>query len=190
MKKIYILGVGILFLVSGCLMRTYTVEKPRTDLEVRGNRGYIAGGEKKEQAVSSSRLGKTRKYTVVEIELGKSKREIKKETSEKASLSQSQPPLSEVPATSNVEEEVVFKESTSSKKEEEKTGFTNEQPERKTYEQPEYRTYTVKKNDTLQKISRRFYGTTRRWLKIYKANKDILKSPDRVYPGQVLKIPQ
>ncbi|MCD6134792.1 MAG: LysM peptidoglycan-binding domain-containing protein [Candidatus Omnitrophica bacterium] len=182
MKKIYILGVGVLFLVSGCLVRTYTVEKPRTDLEVRGNRGYIAGGEKKEQAVSSSRLGKTRKYTVVEIELGKSKREIKKETSEKASLSQSQPPLSEVPATSNVEEEVVFKESTSSKKEEEKTGFTNEQPE--------YKMYTVKKNDTLQKISRRFYGTTRRWLKIYKANKDILKSPDRVYPGQVLKIPQ
>jgi len=135
-------------------------------------------------------LGKTRKYTVVEIELGKSKREIKKETSEKASLSQSQPSLSEVPATSNVEEEVVFKESTSSKKEEEKTGFTNEQPECKTYEQPEYKMYTVKKNDTLQKISRRFYGTTRRWLKIYKANKDILKSPDRVYPGQVLKIPQ
>ena len=178
MKKIYILGVGVLFVVSGCLVRTYTVEKPRTDLEVQGNQGYIVGG-KNQQAAPTSRLGKTRKYTVVEIELGKSKREVKKETSEETSLSQ--PSLPEASASS-VKEEAVFKESTPSKRVEEESTLTNEQPR--------YKTYTVKKNDTLQKISKRFYGTTRRWLKIYKANRDILKSPDRVYPGQVLKIPQ
>jgi len=50
--------------------------------------------------------------------------------------------------------------------------------------------YTVGKNDTLQKISQKFYGTTKNWVKIYKANKDTLKTPDRVYPGQVLNIPE
>ncbi|MBM3255022.1 MAG: LysM peptidoglycan-binding domain-containing protein [Candidatus Omnitrophica bacterium] len=49
--------------------------------------------------------------------------------------------------------------------------------------------YTVGKNDTLQKISNRFYGTTKKWLKIYEANKAVLKGPDKIYPGQVLSIP-
>ena len=49
--------------------------------------------------------------------------------------------------------------------------------------------YTVAKNDTLQKISKRFYGTTKRWMKVYEANKDVLRGPDKLYPGQTLKIP-
>lgn len=49
--------------------------------------------------------------------------------------------------------------------------------------------YTVAKNDTLQKISKKFYGTTKRWTKIYEANKDILRGPDKLYVGQALKIP-
>ena len=49
--------------------------------------------------------------------------------------------------------------------------------------------YTVQKGDTLQKISKKFYGTTQNWYKIYKANKEVLKSPDRIQPGQMLRIP-
>ncbi|MBI5145188.1 MAG: LysM peptidoglycan-binding domain-containing protein [Candidatus Omnitrophica bacterium] len=49
--------------------------------------------------------------------------------------------------------------------------------------------YTVQKNDTLQKISQKFYGTTKKWAKIYEANKDTLKGPNKIYPGQVLDIP-
>jgi nucleoid-associated protein YgaU len=49
--------------------------------------------------------------------------------------------------------------------------------------------YTVAKNDTLQKISNKFYGTTKRWMKIYEANKDVLSGPDKLYPGQTLNIP-
>ena len=52
------------------------------------------------------------------------------------------------------------------------------------------RTYKAKKGDTLQKISRRFYGTTKKWPLIYGANKNVLKGPDKVYPGQVLIIPK
>lgn len=49
--------------------------------------------------------------------------------------------------------------------------------------------YTVEKNDTLQKISKKFYGTTKKWPKIYDANKDVLSGPDKLYPGQTLNIP-
>ncbi|MDI6758674.1 MAG: LysM peptidoglycan-binding domain-containing protein [Candidatus Omnitrophota bacterium] len=49
--------------------------------------------------------------------------------------------------------------------------------------------YIVQKNDTLQKISQKFYGTAKKWHKIYNANKDTLKGPDKIYPGKELKIP-
>ena len=47
----------------------------------------------------------------------------------------------------------------------------------------------MQKGDTLQKISKKFYGTTQNWYKIYKANKEVLKSPNRIQPGQTLRIP-
>jgi nucleoid-associated protein YgaU len=49
--------------------------------------------------------------------------------------------------------------------------------------------YTVQKGDTLQKISNKFFGTTKKWLKIYEANRDTLKSPNKIYPGQDINIP-
>jgi nucleoid-associated protein YgaU len=49
--------------------------------------------------------------------------------------------------------------------------------------------YTVQKNDTLQKISQKFFGTTKKWTKIYELNKDVLKGPNKLYPGQVINIP-
>jgi len=49
--------------------------------------------------------------------------------------------------------------------------------------------YIVGKGDTLQKISQKFYGTTKKWVKIYEANKDALKGPNKIYPGQSINIP-
>jgi len=54
---------------------------------------------------------------------------------------------------------------------------------------PEYQEYTVQKGDTLQKISYKFYGKYGLWKKIYEANKSILKSPDSISVGQVIKVP-
>ena len=51
------------------------------------------------------------------------------------------------------------------------------------------RTYTVRRGDTLGKISQRFYGTTRRYMDIYEANRDKMSSPSNVEVGQVLVIP-
>ena len=51
------------------------------------------------------------------------------------------------------------------------------------------KTYVVVKGDSLSKIAKREYGNAREWNRIFEANKDILKDPDKIYPGQELKIP-
>ena len=51
------------------------------------------------------------------------------------------------------------------------------------------RTYTVVAGDTLSKIAKREYGDATKWHRIYEANKDTIKNPDLLYPGQTFKIP-
>lgn len=51
------------------------------------------------------------------------------------------------------------------------------------------KTYTVKKGDCLWHIAKAFYGNGSDYRTIYNANKDIIKNPNLIYPGQVLKIP-
>ena len=51
------------------------------------------------------------------------------------------------------------------------------------------RTYTVKSGDTLSKIAKEHYGNANNYQKIFEANKDQLSDPDKIKPGQVLKIP-
>ena len=50
-------------------------------------------------------------------------------------------------------------------------------------------TYTVKAGDTLSKIAKDHYGNANDYMKIFNANKDQLSDPDKIKPGQVLKIP-
>ena len=50
------------------------------------------------------------------------------------------------------------------------------------------RTYTIAKGDSLSKIAKHFYGKPD-WKPIFDANRDQLDNPDRIFPGQVLKIP-
>lgn len=50
-------------------------------------------------------------------------------------------------------------------------------------------TYTVVKGDSLSKIAKHFYGNANHWHRIFDANRDQLDDPDRIKPGQVLKIP-
>jgi nucleoid-associated protein YgaU len=51
------------------------------------------------------------------------------------------------------------------------------------------KSYTVQKGDTLSKIAKNFYGEANEYKKIFEANKDQLKDPDKIQPGQVLRIP-
>ncbi|MSU95410.1 MULTISPECIES: peptidoglycan-binding protein LysM [Pseudomonas] len=49
---------------------------------------------------------------------------------------------------------------------------------------------TVVKGDTLSAISLRVYGDANKYQKIFDANKPMLKHPDKIYPGQTLRIPE
>ena len=53
-----------------------------------------------------------------------------------------------------------------------------------------YETYEVKSGDSLSKIAKRIYGNGSEWKRIFEANTDVLKDPNKIFPGQKLKIPQ
>ena len=50
-------------------------------------------------------------------------------------------------------------------------------------------TYTVVAGDSLSKIAKRYYGDANQWRRIHEANRDQIKNPDLIHPGQRLKIP-
>ncbi len=161
MRKLWFL-MSIIIL-SGCLtMRSYTKEEPRKDLSIEGNQGYVSGEAK--EGSKENRLGDTRTISVVDIEFGP--RTIKKSKQEEFSVEaageQVFSPVKEI-IEAPIKSEFVGKK--------------------------EIQYYTVQENDTLQKISHKFYGTTRKWNFLYEANKDVLKSPDRLYLGVEIKIP-
>jgi LysM repeat protein len=52
------------------------------------------------------------------------------------------------------------------------------------------KTYTVQSGDTLSAIAKKFLGNANDYMEIFNANRDQLTDPDKIKPGQVLKIPQ
>lgn len=54
---------------------------------------------------------------------------------------------------------------------------------------PEATYHTVEKGDTLSKIAQKVYGDMMKYPVIFEANKPMLSDPDKIYPGQVLRIP-
>ncbi|MFA5005204.1 MAG: LysM peptidoglycan-binding domain-containing protein [Candidatus Omnitrophota bacterium] len=162
MKRLKLTGIFVLLstlALSGCVARTYTLTRDRIDQDTSTGNRGYLMGKAPE--ASSEGRKTTRTTRVVEIELGFQKK------------SPAGCPASLPVASLNEESAPTMMENQG--EEMESVG---------TFEK-----YTVEKNDTLQKISMKFYKTTRKWMKIYDANKNTLKGPDKVYPGQVLNIP-
>lgn len=55
--------------------------------------------------------------------------------------------------------------------------------------EPEAQFHTVEKGDSLSKIAKKYYGNAMKYPVIFEANKPMLSDPDKIYPGQVLRIP-
>ena len=55
--------------------------------------------------------------------------------------------------------------------------------------EPEAQFHTVASGDTLGKIAKQYYGNAMKYPVIFEANKPMLTDPDKIYPGQVLRIP-
>ena len=50
--------------------------------------------------------------------------------------------------------------------------------------------YEIKSGDNLSKITKQFYGNPNHYLKIFEANKEVIKEMDLIYPGQKIRIPK
>ncbi|MFH1889103.1 MAG: LysM peptidoglycan-binding domain-containing protein [Candidatus Omnitrophota bacterium] len=168
----YLLGLSFILVLSGCVVRTYPVTKDRVDQGLTGNRGYLLGdvpaGEKKETKA-------TRTTRVVEVELHSPIRFEKMPKSKPAGYTEDRELWGNrgfitESAPQEIAEPVFMPETSKASK-----GKSEK--------------YTVQKGDTLQKISQKFYGTTKRWNKVFEANSDKLKAPGKIYPGQVIDIP-
>ena len=165
---------AVVLSMTGCArMTTRIVEKPRVDQEIRGNRGYLTGS-----APAAGRRKTTRKMIQTDIELptGEELNPWRK-PQKPAQLAQAAPAPTPAPISQSWQEP-----------EETNISPIQESIERPAPEAPSA-TYTVQKGDTLEKISKRFYGSTKKWRRIYNANRGVLKSPDRIRPGQKLTIP-
>jgi nucleoid-associated protein YgaU len=164
MNRIKLAGICVLastLALSGCVARTYELTRDRVDQELSPTSGNR--GYIMGNAPEPKERKTTRQTRVFELELGPTN---KTKTSCPATT-----PL----ATTGFDEPTMVQEN---------------QPETQAEDtNSSFEKYTVAKNDTLQKISKKFYGTTKRWMKIYEANKDVLRGPDKLYPGQVLNIP-
>ncbi len=157
--------------LSGCTVRTYKLTKDRIDQDLTtGNRGYLEG---RAPAVDTSAKKTTRDTQVVEVEF---RPLIKFEKGPKVT--------SEAKAESAIEEQAPVSEEVMGNR-----GYVTQSESAEIAEAPAMEKYKVQKDDTLQKISNKFYGTTKKWNKIYDANKDSLKGPNKLYPGQVINIP-
>jgi LysM repeat protein len=66
---------------------------------------------------------------------------------------------------------------------------TQQQPSSGVRSSTAERTYTVKPGDTLSKIAKEMYGRPNEYQKIFDANRDQLRDPNQISPGQQLKIP-
>lgn len=173
---------------GGVTTRAYITDKERVDQAMEGgNFGYLAGTPQAEDRTS---LKKTRKVYVVEV-------------------TKEPPELSDDTTTTTT----TTTESTTSYR----SPFTEEsaqaeEPRGRKIELPRFdedsprsapaaasddenapvvggQAYTVEKDDTLQKISKKFYGTYSKWPQIYEANKNVIQNPNRIKQGVTLQIP-
>jgi len=56
-------------------------------------------------------------------------------------------------------------------------------------QEPEAQFHTVASGESLSLIAKKYYGNAMKYTKIFEANKPLLSNPDKIYPGQVLRIP-
>lgn len=184
-----LLGVIALALVAaGCAgvkADTYVMDKPRVGIEYAGgNAGYIFGKPQYEEPAK-----KTRRTYVLELSKPISEKEVKKiheETStqihETTNVPETAPSTTPAPAAYENQNRPLVITPIEDEPAPVQDAAGSEGPQ-------EAVSYTVEKDDTLQKISKKFYGSYGKWTKIYEANKDTLKNPNFVRPGTVLTIP-
>ena len=157
------LGIAGALLLSGCRTATRVTEMSRVDLDLSsggGNRGYLVG-----TPPPPGELKTTREMVETTIEVPSFYQP--KRVGPPSGLEGIAPPETGI-------------------------GEENAQEPAEAGALGRYDTYVVQKGDSLWSIAAKpeIYGKATRWRRIFDANRDLLKSPDRVRPGMTLKIPR
>jgi nucleoid-associated protein YgaU len=183
--------LGVLFLY-GCAssgkveMRRYVEVKDRIDQDMEeGNAGYIMGTPQPEDRTD---IKKTRKIYVLEVskeDEGEEKVVVEDanavadksaiQNENSADESESEDALETMDLGNDADETVTETEDRDVREPAATSSSVTE--------------YTIQTNDTLQKISKKFYNSYSKWSKIYEANKDVIPDPNRIKAGTVIKIP-
>jgi nucleoid-associated protein YgaU len=66
--------------------------------------------------------------------------------------------------------------------------FKAEQAEKEA-EAPDFTFYTIQSGDTLSGIAKKHYGDATKWRELYEANREVIEDPDKIYPGQQIRVP-
>ncbi len=195
MRTLKKIGMTLLvgFFLTGCArITTQVVEKPRVDQELEGNRGYLAGsGPAPVQRKTTRRMLQTDVEMPTWDELHPWKKRAKPEAKAPAASPDLPAWEEETPLRGTFLDENLEEAARPDTRAWQPPAVVEEPEESVLPALPSQplATYTVEKGDTLEKISQKFYGTTRRWKRIYEANREVLRNPNRVYPGQTLTIP-
>ncbi len=200
-KNIFVLVLISIFLISagGCAKRIKieTVEKERVDQDISsGNKGFLKGTRPPEEVVERKANREIYQVTLelppyAEWKSFRFKPTVDKELYGNRGYVFGGPqvikPVSSDEKATNEQENIVLPEDQTAMEKKEETSI----PEIKATEQSAaFTTYTVQSGDTLEKISKKVYGSSKQWKKIYNFNSDVLKNPNKIYPGQKIKIPQ
>lgn len=156
-----ILGMVGLCVVAGCRTATRVVQEPRVDLELgSGNRGYLLGTPPPAAGPRQT----TREMIETEVEVPSFSRP-KRAATTPVGLEEVAPPEMDMGEEGLEDLEEV---------------------------EQAYDTYVVKKGDTLWSIAAdpAIFGDATKWRQLFAANRDVLKSPDRLRAGMTLRIPR
>ncbi|MBP6342359.1 MAG: LysM peptidoglycan-binding domain-containing protein [Candidatus Omnitrophica bacterium] len=176
-----VVSCAVVFTAAGCVSkpRFYAVDRPRVDQANTGNSGYI-GGDKKEGDSIDGRS--TRRIYVFEFDR---KKKLEAEKAAQAAQAAESATITTTtiaaPAAEPAKQQGITIPYIG---DDEKAGQIAATDLSVSGMQ-----YTVMKDDTLQKISKKVYGSHGKWTKIYDANKDKIKNPNFVKPGTVITIP-
>ncbi|MBI2350331.1 MAG: LysM peptidoglycan-binding domain-containing protein, partial [Deltaproteobacteria bacterium] len=204
-----LLGMALIIFLGGC-MRATMVSHERVDQELAGNRGFIAG------TPPPAERAEVKESKVIEIEVdfppvSEEKKELEPETwgnrgylkggsskseapeekeietpkTGKTRLVRQKPAVTEPPR--RVEKREIYEPAEEPAEKEPAVTVSSAPAEEKESAEPVI--YKVKRGDSLWRLAKKFYGDPNLWKKIYDANKGVIKNPNRIYPGQTLKIP-
>jgi LysM repeat protein len=200
--KMTIILVSVL--LSGCVMTTTTrvVEMDRVDQQLSGsgNRGYLAG--KPSDGGETQPRKTTRQVIRTDIELptlSELQKPSSKDEEPNGNRGYLQQEYNPSPMTSSVAQEPDSEmEAEVSTHQEENLAEAIQQleplmtAETQAAKETKFEEYVIQKGDTLQSIAAKpnVYGKASKWVKLYGANKDVIKNPNRVYPGLKIRIPR